>query len=119
MIDYFAGVMLWTDNLDSMLTFYRDRIGLPVHSIHADFVAFELGKVRFSIGLHSEVHGMARDPYRVMIHLGVLDIHKTYDQLLAAAVEFIRAPEQEEWGGWVATFRDPDGNLVQLLQVPA
>ena len=29
-----------------------------------------------------------------------------------------RAPEREEWGGWVATFADPDGNVLQLMQLP-
>jgi predicted enzyme related to lactoylglutathione lyase len=33
-------------------------------------------------------------------------------------VEFIRQPEREQWGGWIATFKDPDGNILQLLQLP-
>ncbi len=33
-------------------------------------------------------------------------------------VNFDRVPEQEHWGGWVATFRDPDGNMLQLLEQP-
>ena len=36
----------------------------------------------------------------------------------ANGVEFIRPPEQEHWGGWVATFKDPDGNILQMLQFP-
>ena len=31
-------------------------------------------------------------------------------------VTFTREPSQEPWGGWIATIRDPDGNVVQLLQ---
>jgi predicted enzyme related to lactoylglutathione lyase len=34
-------------------------------------------------------------------------------------VDFTRAPAREEWGGWVATFADPDGNVLQLMQLPA
>jgi predicted enzyme related to lactoylglutathione lyase len=52
-----------------------------------------------------------------MPHLGVDDIHSEADRLGEAGVEFIRQPEQESWGGWVATFRDPDGNILQLLQL--
>ena len=33
-------------------------------------------------------------------------------------VEFIREPEREDWGGWIATFLDPDGNVLQLLHQP-
>jgi uncharacterized glyoxalase superfamily protein PhnB len=39
------------------------------------------------------------------------------ERLAEAGVEFLRQPEQESWGGWVATFRDPDGNTLQLLQL--
>lgn len=117
MIDFFAGVIIWTDNLERMVAFYRDTLGLPVHSIHRDFAAFEIGGMRFSVGLHSEVHGRARDPYRMMAHLGTNDIQATYSRLQEAGIEFLRQPEREEWGGWVATFYDPDGNLLQLLQI--
>jgi uncharacterized glyoxalase superfamily protein PhnB len=53
-----------------------------------------------------------------MAHLGVDDIHRQYQQLQEAGVEFIRPPEQEHWGGWIATFKDPDGNILQMLQLP-
>jgi predicted enzyme related to lactoylglutathione lyase len=117
MIECFAGVIYWTDNLQQMIDFYRDTLELPVHSIHVDFAAFEVGGVRLSVGLHSEIHGPARDSLRVMVNLGVEDIHTTHQRLAARGVEFIRPPEREQWGGWVATFRDPDGNLLQLLQI--
>ena len=53
-----------------------------------------------------------------MPHLGVDDIHAEHARLAAEGVEFIRVPEREHWGGWVATFSDPDGNVLQLLQFP-
>jgi predicted enzyme related to lactoylglutathione lyase len=55
---------------------------------------------------------------RVTVNLGVDDIHAAYRTLLARGVVFVRPPEREHWGGWVASFRDPDGNLIQLLQPP-
>ena len=48
---------------------------------------------------------------------GVDDIYAEAKRLSEAGVEFIRQPEQESWGGWVATFKDPDGNVLQLLQL--
>ena len=54
-----------------------------------------------------------------MPHLGVDDIHSLHRRLTQQGVEFIRPPEKEGWGGWVATLKDPDGNIVQLLQFPA
>ena len=118
MITGVVGVTLWTDNLDRMFRFYHDTLRLPLHSRHDDFIAFELGEVRFNIGLHDQVHGDSQDPYRVMSHLGVDDIHQECRRLREEGVEFIRLPEQEHWGGWIATLKDPDGNILQLLQLP-
>ena len=117
MITGVVGITLWTDDLERMFSFYYDTMRLPLHSRHDDFIAFELGEVRFNIGLHSKVSGASDDPYRVMPHLGVDDIQSEYRRLSAQGVEFIRPPEQEHWGGWVATLMDPDGNILQLLQL--
>ena len=62
------------------------------------------------------MRGRSRDPHRVMVNLGVGDIHRAAATLRERGVVFTREPEQEHWGGWVATFHDPDGNTIQLLQ---
>ncbi|MCI0438216.1 MAG: VOC family protein [Chloroflexi bacterium] len=113
-----VGVIIWTDDLERLTAFYRDALELPVHSVRPHFVAFEWGRMRFSIGAHAEVKGRTREPRRMMINFGVSDIHKAYETLKSRGVSFIRPPEQEHWGGWVATFTDPDGNTLQLLQQP-
>ena len=118
MITGVIGLTLWTDDLEKMFHFYNDTMRLPLHARHDDFIAFELGDIRFNIGLHGEVHGASADPYRIMPHLGVDDIHAEARRLAEAGVEFIRLPEQEHWGGWIATLKDPDGNILQLLQLP-
>lgn len=118
MIDGLAGVILWTDQLERMAAFYRDTLVLPVHSVRPHFVAFQIGEVRLSVGTHSEVHGPAREAVRVTVNLSVADIHAAHRELTARGVAFVRPPEREHWGGWVASFRDPDGNLLQLLQQP-
>jgi predicted enzyme related to lactoylglutathione lyase len=41
------------------------------------------------------------------------DIHKTYQELTARGVEFPDPPRQEFWGWW-AMFKDPDGNSYGL-----
>ena len=118
MIEGVVGVTLWTDNLERLVRFYRDTLGLKLHRNHGDFVNFVFGDVRLNLGLHDRVKGRSRDPYRVMVHLGVVDIQEAHRRLSGEGVEFIRVPEREEWGGWVATFLDPDGNVLQLLQQP-
>ena len=118
MIDGVAGMIIWTERMAAMAAFYRDTLGLPVHSERPHFVAFEWGDMRFSIGAHSEVRGKNAEPQRIMVNLATSDIHTLHKRLAAAGVRFIRPPEREHWGGWVATFEDPDGNLLQLLEQP-
>ena len=115
-----AGVLVWTtrERYPAMRRFYVDTLGLTRRSDRADFVSFTWGPddVRLSISVHDEIEGSARDPLRVMLNLGVDDIDAVATRLRARGVEFTRPPEREPWGGWIATFRDPDGNIVQLLQ---
>lgn len=118
MIDGLAGVIIWTDNLTAMTAFYRDTLELPVHSVRPHFVAFQLGPARLSLGTHAEVRGPARESVRVTVNLGVADISTAHARLRQRGVPFVRPPEREHWGGWVASLRDPDGNLIQLLQQP-
>ncbi len=119
MITGVVGITLWTDDLERLSRFYQDVLRLPLHSNHGDFIAFQLGEnMRFNLGLHDRVAGAAKDPYRMMPHLEVTDIHEEHRRLTDAGVEFLRPPEQESWGGWVATFQDPDGNILQMLQFP-
>ena len=114
-----VGVIIWTEDVARLAAFYRDTLGLPVHSERADFVAFDLphGR-RLSIGRHSRVRGRARDPYRIMLNLGVRDIQDAHRALTGRGVTFVREPERELWGGWIATLADPDGNMLQLFQLP-
>ena len=119
MITGVVGITIWTGDLERLFHFYHDLLRLPLHSRHDDFVAFQVGEnLRFNLGLHQEVRGPTLDPYRVMTHFGVRDIHNEYQRLREAGVEFIRPPELEHWGGWIATCQDPDGNILQLLELP-
>ena len=118
MVQGVAGVTFWTDDIERLAGFYRDVLELPVHSARPEFVAFDFGGVRLNVGLHSHVAGRAKDALRVMVNLGVADIHQVHETLAARGVDFMRRPEREHWGGWVATFSDPDGNVLQLLQQP-
>ena len=114
-----AGVIIWTEprRHNEMAAFYRDVVGLAPRSDREGFINFEWGRTRLTIARHSAVEGPSKDPLRTMVNLDVPDIHRVYQRLVAAGVEFSRSPEQELWGGWIATFNDPDGNTVQLMQV--
>ena len=113
-----SGIILWTDHLANLRNFYEQLLGLNPHSVREGFIAYKWGDFRFSLGLHSKIEGHTKDPYRIMINFDTQDIKCLSDKLIDNNIECLRKPEQEKWGGIVATFRDPDGNIIQFLQHP-
>ena len=120
-IQGFAGLLIWTEatRFAAMARFYRDQLGLTPRTSKPDFINFDWGGVRLSVGVHDRVQGASGDPLRIMVNLAVEDIYQAHARLAGAGVVFTRPPEAEEWGGRVATFLDPDGNLLQLLELSA
>ena len=51
-----------------------------------------------------------------MLHLEVDDIEHEYIRLSQYGIKFLRVPEKEHWGGFIATFKDIDQNILQLIQ---
>jgi len=115
-----AGLIIWTEasQFASMRSFYSDILELPIRSDRKELINFELNDFRLTIAVHSQVKSSSKDPLRIMINFGTTQIHKTFNTFKHKGVEFLRNPEQESWGGWVATFADPDGNIIQLLEHP-
>jgi len=118
MITNLANASVWSEDLNNLLPFYRDVLGLKVAWESPDFVV--LGTDRpddpaMALGTHSEVHGRNTDPARHMVAFATDDIKADWERLKQAGVEFIQDPT--DYGDiWVATLKDPEGNLVQLLQ---
>ena len=120
MIKGLHSVIFWTDDMARLLAFYRDALGLKTDMETPEFVvlAAEQGG-QFAIGKHSEVSGRSRDPYRVMANLTVDNIEAEYERLKAKGVKFLREPSRDQADGIVlATFEDPDGNILQMFEMP-
>jgi predicted enzyme related to lactoylglutathione lyase len=112
-----GGSTLWSSDINNLLPFYRDVVGLTPGVGNADFVVFgDQTTPALSIGTHSEVRGRASDPYRHIVGLLTDDIHGDTARLKAAGVEFIEEPNDQGGGFFLATFVDPEGNLIQLYQ---
>jgi predicted enzyme related to lactoylglutathione lyase len=116
MIQGLRGATIWSENHDHLLPFYRDLLGLPVMVQIPGFVVLgSRGAPTLALGTHSEVHGRNADPARHMVGLGSDDVDADWRRLTAAGVEFIETPTT--YGQLrIATLKDPEGNLIQLLQ---
>jgi len=119
MIKQFAGASIWSEDLNNLLPFYRDVLGIKVTMESPGFVL--LGgnppeSPALGLGTHSKVHGSNSDPARCMVGFASDDVKADWQRLKAAGVEFVDDPAGD---GFliIATLKDPEGNLVQLFQV--
>jgi predicted enzyme related to lactoylglutathione lyase len=116
MIKGLGGVTLWSEDLNNLLPFYRDVLGLKVAMETPDFVLFgDMETPGLGLGTHSEVRGRNTDPARHMVGLVTDDINTDSKRLKDAGVEFVEGPYLTD-DLWIATLKDPEGNLVQLFQ---
>ncbi|HJR87897.1 MAG TPA: VOC family protein [Acidimicrobiia bacterium] len=113
-----VGVLIHTSEVGfpEMRRFYAEILGLHPRSDREGFVNFEWGHLRLTLNLHDRVRGAATDPDRVLLNFAVDDLATWHRQLEAAGTPCLRTPSAEPWGGEVATYSDPDGNLIQLIQ---
>ena len=117
MITGFGGATVWSEDLNNLLPFYRDTLGLKPSMEMPDFVLFgEMTGPTLSLGTHSEVKGPNQDPARHMVAVITSDINADVARLKAAGVEFLGEPEHFD-PVIVATCKDPEGNYVQLIQI--
>lgn len=102
-----------SEDLNNLLPFYRDVLGLRPGLETPGFVVLADPEApAVALGTNSEVHGRASDPARHIVGLETDDIAKECRRLKDAGVEFVE--ELKDFGNvWVATFKDP---LLQLLR---
>jgi len=125
------GVLLLTvHDFPTMLTFYRDMLGLPLSKIHPgkgyqplkDWARFEPnGSEDAALELFDEkVHARKIPPpfprsNAFTIAFKVDDIKSTFEELAKMGLKFTQMIAEQEWG-WYAHFHDPEGNLLQIYQ---
>ena len=126
MITGVVGASLWSEDGAKLARFYREVLGLP--ELHLVVEAGEGGQGYYNfgdqdgpwlgIGTHSNIEGRASDPHRHLVALRTTDVHADVQRLKSKGVEVIEEPQDQGGGFWIATLKDPEGNLVQLYQGP-
>ena len=102
----------WTRDMDAAVAFYRDVVGLPLVRRDGDaWAQFEAGPVRFALhGTDEPVPGSGTVVFRVE------DLDAARWDLEQRGARFDE--QVGEVGGYArfATFHDPDGNPVQIIE---
>jgi predicted enzyme related to lactoylglutathione lyase len=116
-------VNLFVSDLERAIEFYERKLGLPLRFRHDEFGYAAFGTEGAGLSLARVERGAENFAELVGRHtgvgLGVPDIHAAHAELAGRGVEFTMPPTQQPWGGMLATFRDPDGNVLYLDQLRA
>lgn len=114
-------INLAVTDFNRSLAFYRDVLGLPLQFVDEkfQFAAFSAGHVRFAVvgGADSKKMREGGD-----VHTGIAfcvpDVDAAHRELAAKGVRFTMNPSKQPWGGYMAMFADPDGNVFYLDTPP-
>lgn len=89
--------------------------GKPADTQEGGWYGWQAGTGMYlSIGEHSEVSGMAREPQRLILNFETKDVNIEFERIKAAGATVIKEPYEMQ-GAWIATLADPDGNYFQLM----
>lgn len=104
--------------------FYEQQLGLPLKADgnRDGYCVFKLGDVDLVIEVVAD--DAPQDDQALVgrftgLSFKVDDIVAKHLALQAAGVRFTGAPEKQFWGGVLATFEDPSGNALQIVELPA
>jgi len=109
-------VTFYVSDLTKAARFYEETLGLEKKYKFSSYVGFECGGIE--IGLIPKPEELqASDTVAPSVEFLVDDVDKFYDELKKKGVKFTKELHDEPWGGRQATFADPDGNILEIVQI--
>jgi len=101
------------------IAFFRDVIGFPllISDEAFQFARFQAGDVTFAVVGGAGKEREAGGDVHTGIAICVPDIDAAFRELSAKGVRFTMPPSKQPWGGYMALFADPDGNIFYLDSV--
>ena len=112
-------VRLFCLNWEETFTFYRDVLEWTPGFHDADMGWAEFPLEGTAIALEradpDDAEAASLVGRFVGVSLAVDDIDATFASLVERGVDFTGPPERQPWGGTLAHFRDPAGNILTLL----
>lgn len=126
MIDHFNAYAIPVRDMESCVSFYRDKLGLTLKHREEDLAYFVFAKQdRPGIALvtmgsavnlisESQVQPNEETIHRTYFAVFVDDVDREFAELEAKGVHFVTAPTTHPWGQRIAYFEDPEGNLWEI-----
>ena len=111
-------IAVTVSNVDDALGFYRDVLGLAfLFRAGPDLAFLEAGDIRLML---STPQGAGAVGANSVIYFSVTDIVDTYTSFVERGATEERAPQlaakMHDYELWIGFLRDPDGNLLALME---
>lgn len=107
-------IMIGTAQPQVLAQFYEKVFGRPADMNDGGYYGWQAGNCFLTLGEHSEVHGQAKEPARMILNFETTAVQAEFERLKQQGVTVIKEL-YEMGGGWIATLADPDGNYIQLM----
>lgn len=114
----FNSIMIGTHDPKELAAFYAKVLDRKADWEDSKYYVWQFGTGSFSIGEHSEVHGEAKEPARIMMNFETTDVKEEAARIKEVGAKVIAEPYtmgEGDKAGWIATFADSDGNYFQLM----
>ena len=120
-LDY---IVLIVDDLERALGFYRDALGIALRHRAERFAQLETGTTRLGLftreamaeTLAQKIGAPGEQSPAFELGFKVADVNAAWEELRAAGAPAVTPPHDQPWGQRTAYVRDPDGNLIELVQ---
>lgn len=118
-----AGARLFVTDIHAAKQFYTGLLALPLVADGSDhsFCVFQCGAVQLvveAVAPDAPADDQALVGRFTGLSFTVVDAVATCQAWTARGVPFTGLPERQFWGGIRATFCDPSGNQLQIVQRP-
>ncbi|SRR5260221_8242398 len=110
-----SSIMIGTMQPEVMAKFYEAVFDKKPDMVDGKWSGWNTEGAFISIGEHSEMGGMTKDPGRVMFVLDAKDVKAEFERIKAIEGAKVVKDPYEMGGMWIATLADPDGNYFQLM----
>jgi lactoylglutathione lyase len=115
MIRRVGAVTFTVSDLERAVGFYEDVLGLPKQVQSTTCARFDCGgaELRLQAGARADREQEGAPSLDFLVQ----DVDEAYQALRQRGVRFLAAPLNTDSGERIALFSDPEGNVLQLVQI--
>ncbi|RLQ93186.1 VOC family protein [Falsibacillus albus] len=114
-------VILYVENLEKSVYFYRDLLGLPLKMQAGTYTEFDTGGTTLSLNTRESIKDITgfdlpdgKVPQTLEIGFVTEDVKGTVERLRAEGTTILSEATEKPWGQLVAYVEDPDGHYIEI-----